>query len=85
MGLGHSYEIIKRRRTNMTLPDERFRAVMMTKEFLLKLLDPKATPRVPLDIRRQARSVLRHFPHQYEMERVAKKSPDVFKADRDEK
>lgn len=63
----------------MTLPDERFRAVRYAQDFLRDLLDPKATPRIPKEIRRRARSVLKHFPSQYEMERVAVKSPEVFK------
>lgn len=46
----------------MTLPDERTRAVIAGREFLLSLLDPKETPRVPRAVRQQALRVLRHFP-----------------------
>jgi len=69
----------------MTLPDERFRSIKWAQDFLRELLDPKKTPRVPKGIRNRARSVLKHFPSQYEMERVAKKSPDVFENDRGDK
>ena len=44
----------------MTLPDERYRAVNNTAQFLKDLLDPKVTPRIPKDIRHKAYSCLRH-------------------------
>ena len=46
----------------MTLPDEEHRAVNETREFLLKLLRPKATPGVPRVIRNEARWLLKHYP-----------------------
>lgn len=66
----------------MSLPDEKYRAVQNAREFLRDLLDPKKTPRVPKEIRKNAYWVLRHFPADYEMEEVAKKSPKIFKIDR---
>jgi hypothetical protein len=51
----------------MTLPDERTRAVHAAREFLLDLLDPTKTPRVPRDIRLRAHSVLRHYPWSSDM------------------
>jgi hypothetical protein len=66
-------------RTNeMTLPDERYRAVQAAAEFLWELGDPKKTPRVPADIRRRARGIMRHFPSRYDMSKAAQTSPDVF-------
>lgn len=65
----------------MTLPYERLRAVKMTEEFLKELLDPKKTPRVPKDIRRQALYCLRHYPGTWDMERAAEKAPDIFAVD----
>jgi len=62
----------------MTMPDERLRAVNNTREFLRSLLDPKKTPRVPRSVRMSAYRCLRHFPHEYEMESVAKASPEIF-------
>ena len=38
----------------MTLPDERYRSLIQARNFLLSLLDPKATPRVPNSVRKQA-------------------------------
>lgn len=65
----------------MTLPDERYRAVGWAREFFRSLLVKSETPRVPLEIRRRARAILKHFPWESDMERVAKKLPDIFKWD----
>lgn len=59
----------------MTLPDERYRAVVQTKRFLLKLL---STPRVPKAVKDEARYCLRHYPDDWEMQRAAAGAPDVF-------
>jgi hypothetical protein len=52
----------------MTLPTERTNAVLKTEKFLLDLCNPKATPRVPKEVRERARSLLRHYPSDYDME-----------------
>ena len=62
----------------MTLPDERYRAIQRTRHFLMSLLDPKETPRVPRSIRGQAYNLLRHYPSDWDLERLAEKSPDVI-------
>jgi hypothetical protein len=59
----------------MTLPDERYRAVVQTQRFLLEIL---TTPRIPKAIKDQARSCLRHYPSDWDMNRAAEGSPDVF-------
>lgn len=59
----------------MTLPDERYRAVVQTQKFLLEIL---STPRVPKAIKDNARYCLRHYPSEYDMKRAAEGSPDVF-------
>ncbi len=59
----------------MTLPDERYRAVIQTQRFLLELL---TTPRIPKKIKDQARACLRHYPSEWDMERASDGSPDVF-------
>jgi hypothetical protein len=59
----------------MTLPDERYRAVVQTQRFLLRIL---TTPRVPKAVKDEARACLRHYPSDYEMQRAAEGSPDVF-------
>jgi hypothetical protein len=59
----------------MTLPDERYRAVVQTQRFLLEIL---TTPRVPKAIKDQARWCLRHYPSEYDMQIAAIGSPEVF-------
>jgi hypothetical protein len=59
----------------MTLPDERYRAVVQTQKFLLEIL---STPRVPKAIKDRARSCLRHYPNDWDMKRAADGAPDVF-------
>jgi hypothetical protein len=63
----------------MTLPDERYRAVMWAERFLRDLAhDTVNYPRVPKKIRQEARDILRHYPVEYEMKRAAGQAPDVF-------
>lgn len=62
----------------MTLPDERYRAVIQTRRFLLDLCNPQHTPRVPKIIREHARAMLRHYPDDWNMEQAARGAPDVF-------
>jgi hypothetical protein len=59
----------------MTLPDERYRAVMQTIQFLTDICN---TPRVPKAIKQQARSLLRHYPSAWDMRAVAELAPHVF-------
>jgi hypothetical protein len=62
----------------MTLPDERYRAIILAKDLCEELLDPKLTPRVPKEIRQQAYSVLRHFPDEYYLSMLAEARPDIL-------
>ena len=62
----------------MTLPDERYRAVQQARRLLEELCDPRMTPRVPAGIRDRARGALRHYPGDWDMQRVAAASPEVF-------
>ena len=57
----------------MTIPLERTRAVNYTRQFLLELLDPKATPRVPKHIRDRAYHLLRHYPTNFDMEMISER------------
>jgi hypothetical protein len=66
------------REWNMTLPDERYRAVVQTRRFLLDLCNREHTPRVPKLIRDTARSMLRHYPSDWDMQRAAEGAPEVF-------
>jgi len=62
----------------MTLPDERYRAVVQTRRFLFDLCNPQHTPRLPKLVRDTARSMLRHYPSESEMRRAAECAPDIF-------
>ena len=62
----------------MTLPNERRNSINRARDFLRDLLDPKKTPRVPRSIRQEARSVLKHFPGEYHMEKAKEIAPELF-------
>jgi hypothetical protein len=62
----------------MTLPDERFLALKQGKKLLEELCDPGKTPRVPGIVRQRARGVLRHYPSEYEFERLADRCPELL-------
>jgi hypothetical protein len=66
------------REWDMTLPDERYRAVVQTRRFLLDLCNREHTPRVPKIVRDTARSMLRHYPSDWDMQRAAEGAPEVF-------
>ncbi len=65
-------------RESMTLPDERYRAVLAAERLLKDLCDPRVTPRVPKIVRQRASSALRHYPGQWDMQRAAAECPEVF-------
>lgn len=60
----------------MTMPDERYRAMLEGMRLIEDLLIPQATPRVPGSIRERARWIMRHYPSQSELESLAQKAPD---------
>ena len=62
----------------MTLPDERYRAIMYAKSLCEDLLYSDRTPRVPRAIRERARGVLRHFPEEYYLSMLAESRPDII-------
>lgn len=62
----------------MTLPYERYNAIKRTEEFLKDLMDPKATPRVPKEIRKKAYYCLRHYPSEYNLNLLATKCPEII-------
>ena len=61
----------------MTLPDERYRSVKYAQEFLSRLAGGQYA-RVPKAVRDEARSILRHYPSDYDMLRAATAAPEVF-------
>lgn len=62
----------------MTLPDERYRSLRQGRKLLEELCDPGKTPRVPSIVRDRARGALRHFPNDYELDRMALDCPDLL-------
>ena len=62
----------------MTLPDERYRSLVHTKQFLMELCDPTMTPRVPKEVRRRASGCLRHWPDSYHLAEIARALPEHF-------
>lgn len=64
----------------MTLPHERTRAVMNTREFLFRLTSPYngGVKGVKKEVREMARQLLKHYPMPYDLHHVAKQCPDVF-------
>jgi hypothetical protein len=76
------YVMLKKRRLawsreNVTLPDERYRAVKNAQQFLARLAGGEY-PRVPKAVRAEARSILRHYPLSWDLDRAAEAAPDVF-------
>ena len=62
----------------MTLPDERYRSIKQAKKLLEELCDPGKTPRVPSIVRDRARGALRHFPNDWELEKLADSCPELL-------
>ena len=55
---------------------------MWAERFLRDIATDKVNyPRVPLKVRQEAQSILRHYPIEYEMKRAAEKAPDVFQVE----
>lgn len=67
----------------MTLPYERTRTLINTYDFLLRLSSPYSKhgiKRIPAEVRREARLLMKHFPRPYDIHAAAKCAPDVFDA-----
>lgn len=62
----------------MTIPFERTRSILQTKDFLERLLNPRETPRVPRAVRAQAKTLLRHFPTYSDIELAHQALPDWY-------
>ncbi|NBP58606.1 hypothetical protein EBU71_19125 [bacterium] len=62
----------------MTLPDERYHALIQTRTLLFHLCSPHMTPRVPRAIRERAMNLLRHFPTDYHLEMMTIHMPNDF-------
>lgn len=77
-GTVHNYPSDRRERERvvakvMTTPIEERNSLIYAREFLLSLLDPKQTPKVPRKIRKEAGARLRHFPSDWWIKRQYEK------------
>ena len=70
-------KLLSRSREYMTLPDERYRSVKWAEGFLKRLAGGHYA-RTPKAVRDEARSILRHYPSDYDMNRAAEAAPEVF-------
>lgn len=59
-------------RNPISSKDQKINAVVSTRDYLLRLTSTKETPRIPLEVRREARTLLRHYPLPAEMKVVMK-------------
>lgn len=62
----------------MTMPCERTRALLQTRELLERLQDPAETPRLPRWLRDEAIRLLRHYPSSSNLELAHWVLPDWF-------
>ena len=62
----------------MTTPEDRYRALKQSRKLLEELCDPGKTPRVPSIVRDRARSILRHYPSDYNLDQLAENSPELL-------
>ena len=66
------------REQSMTLPYERMNSLRSAEQLLCDLLDPKATPRVPREVRQRARSILRHWPMGSQLDMLCERIPELY-------
>lgn len=62
----------------MTTKYDRYRAIQQCRKLLEDLCDSGKTPRVPSVIRDRARGALRHYPDDYDIERMADSCPELL-------
>jgi hypothetical protein len=60
----------------MTLPDERYRAVIETKKFLESIVSVRSG--LSKEMKEQAMHCLRHYPGEWDLEQAAEGAPHVF-------
>jgi hypothetical protein len=63
----------------MTLPDERYRAIQATADFLVRLAaHPKITKGVPRRVREEAAALLRHYPGEWDLQQLERAAPEII-------
>lgn len=60
----------------MTLPDERYRAVRWAERFLVSISMSRSG--LSEDLKSEARSILKHFPSEHDLDTAATACPEVF-------
>ena len=62
----------------MTMPNERTRTVLQTKEFLLDLQNEKKSAGVPESVRKEAHRLLRHYPDAWHLDSAHHGAPYLW-------
>jgi hypothetical protein len=60
----------------MTLPDERYRAVALTRKFLEDIISYRSG--LSDELKQEAKRLLRHYPTDYDLDRASEGAPDIF-------
>ena len=68
----------------MTLPDERYRAMKRVRPFMYLLLDTPLRKLRKDELRLAVRYLLKHYPTNSELERLAELAPDLLEARRED-
>ena len=63
----------------MTLPEEMFNSIRSARMFMVALLDPALTPKVPKEIRQRASDRLKHFPSEFEIKELQNMHTNMHK------
>lgn len=64
---------------NMTLPDERYRAIASARELLVEIANSGGRwKRIPKELRLYCIHALRHYPTQWEMDLMTDEAPSLF-------
>lgn len=70
----------------MSKLEDKYRALKQSKKLLEELCDPGKTPRVPSMVRDRARSILKNYPNDYEIDTIARTNTESLEnSSRDEK
>lgn len=64
----------------MTLPFERARAILQTRQFLIDIAFNKK--RIPKEVKEMAKSCLRHFPTELDLKELSEKCPEIVNFDK---
>lgn len=59
----------------MTVPAERYRAILQTREFMLTVM---YNYELPAELRECAYSLLRHYPTEYYLDKLAEVAPTIL-------